>query len=222
MSKKHNSIGEGLGSSPSRISSPELRFEAQKAFIWTAIIGVTVLAIYISQSLLIIFGAMVAASLIDGGSRILGRFLPISRTLRVTLVLLATVGFFYWLIVFAGAQISQEAAQFPAIIQQQSALAFEWVRDQGFTIETPDFQDLAANIMSGVGTVTRAIGGIVGGFTTLLLISIIGFVLMLVLVGFLIIFLWLLWLIVRIVTGYQLAQANQPITGVELLGMKAI
>ena len=174
MSKRPNPITENLGSSPSRISNPELRFEAKKAFIWTAVVGGVALAIYISQSLLIIFGALVAASMIDGGARLLGRWLPIGRNWRVTLVLVLTAAFFYWLVIYAGSQISREAAQFPAIIQQQAGVALDWFREQGFAVDAPNFQDVFTNLLSGVGTVTRAISGILGWVTTLLLITIIG------------------------------------------------
>jgi predicted PurR-regulated permease PerM len=169
-----HSSGDSLGSSPSRISNPELRFEVRKAFVWTAVIGTALLAIYISHALLVIFGALVAASMIDGGARLFGKVLPIPRVWRVSLVLFFLAAFFYWLIVYAGSQISREAAQLPTIVQQQSAVTIEWLRQQGFEFDMPDLQALAANLMSGVGTVTRAIGGIFGGLTTLLLITIIG------------------------------------------------
>ncbi|MXO89715.1 AI-2E family transporter [Pontixanthobacter aquaemixtae] len=174
MSDKKDSLNEPIGTSPSRIADPALRLEAKKAFVWTAVIGTAMLAIYIAQPLLIVFGALVAASLIDGGARLLGSVLPIPRTWRVIIVLLSALAFLYWLVAFAGSQISREAAQLPAIVQQQAALAIEWVSDQGFKVDAPDFQDVATNVMSGVGTVTRAIGGILGGFTTIVLITIIG------------------------------------------------
>ena len=163
-----------MGSSPTRISDSQLRFEAKRAFVWTAVIGMAILAVYISQSLLVIFGAMVFASMIDGGARLLGRALKIGRMWRVAIVLALTVLFFYWLATYAGSQISREAAQLPQIIEAQLGQAIAWLDGQGFAINQSDIQNLAGNLMSGVGTVTRAIGGIFGGLTTLLLIGIIG------------------------------------------------
>lgn len=55
-----------------------------------------------------------------------------------------------------------------------------------------------------------------------LLMMLVGFVLAFVLVGFLVWAFWIVWLIVRLITGIQLAQANQPISGVEAFGLKAI
>ena len=163
-----------MGSSPTRISDAQLRFEAKRAFVWTAVVGLVILAVYISQSLLVIFGAMVFASMIDGGARLLGRAIKIGRTWRVGIVLALTVAFFYWLGTYAGSQISREAAQLPQIIEAQIGQTFTWLDAQGFAIKQNDIQNMAGNLMSGVGTVTRAIGGIFGGVTTLLLIVIIG------------------------------------------------
>ena len=163
-----------MGSSPTRISDAQLRFEAKRAFVWTAVIGLVILAVYISQSLLVIFGAMVFASMIDGGVRLLGRGLRIGRIWRVGIVLTLTAAFFYWLVIYAGSQISREAAQLPQIIEVQISQTIAWLDAQGFAIKQDDIQNLVGNLMSGMGTVTRAIGGIFGSLTTLLLIVIIG------------------------------------------------
>ena len=84
--------------SPTSITSPELRFEAKRALVWVAVVGLVVLAIYISQALLVIFGALVFASMLDGGERLLGRVLPLGRGWRLGIVLLLAVGFLVWLI----------------------------------------------------------------------------------------------------------------------------
>lgn len=160
--------------SPTSIASPELRFEAKRALVWVAIVGLVVLAIYISQALLVIFGALVFASMLDGGSRLLGRILPIGRGWRLSLVLLLSVAFFAWLIQFAGTQISREAAQLPQIVEAQATRALAWLDAQGFSIDMRSVQDVAGQLASGVGTVTRAIGGLLGALTTLFLIAIIG------------------------------------------------
>ena len=43
--------------SPTHITSPVLRLEAKRAAVWVAVVGLAVLAVYISQALLVIFGA---------------------------------------------------------------------------------------------------------------------------------------------------------------------
>ncbi len=163
-----------MGASPTRISSPELRFEAWRALTWTTVVGLVVLAVYISQSLLVIFGAMVFATLVDGGARLLGRVLPINRGLRIAIVLAGAVAFLVWLSMFAGSQISQQAAAFPTIVEEQARALFGWMREQGFQISMDTVQAMASQAASGFGTVTRALGGLLGGVTTLVLIVIIG------------------------------------------------
>ena len=166
--------GGPIGASPTRIDDPRLRHEAARAVVWVAIVGIAVLMVYISQSLLVIFGAMVFAAMIDGGARLLGKVLPIGRGKRIAIVLLGATAFFVWLAYFAGSQISQEAAQFPAIVEEQAARLFVWLRAQGFQITVDNIRNMGAQAMSGFGTVTRALGGLLGGLTTLVLILIIG------------------------------------------------
>ena len=165
---------QDLGTSPSRINDPRIRHEVSRAMAWVGVVGVTVLAVWIARPLLVIFGAMVFAAMIDGGARLLGRALSIPRPWRVAIVLAGTVAFLVWLGYFAGSTISQEAAQFPAIVERQLNELFDWARDQGFQIEQAQLQNYLGNIGSGISTVTKALGGILGGATTVLLILVIG------------------------------------------------
>ena len=160
--------------SPASISNPQLRFEAKRALVWVVVVGLAIFAVYISQALLVIFGAMVFAAMLDGGARLLGRVLPIGRAWRIGIVLLLAVGFIVWLGYFAGSQISREAAALPEIVEQQVVRGIAWLDQQGFAIERSDLNNVVSQLMSSVGTVTRAIGGLFGGLTTLFLIAIIG------------------------------------------------
>jgi predicted PurR-regulated permease PerM len=160
--------------SPTSISSPVLRLEAKRAMVWVAVIGLTILAVYISQALLVLFGAMVFAAMLDGGARLLGRVLNIGRGWRLGLVLLFTVLFFVWLGYFAGSQISREAAELPRILTEQGERFVIWLDSKGFAIDQGDVQNVAGQLVTGVGTVTRAIGGVFGALTTLFMIAIIG------------------------------------------------
>lgn len=163
-----------LGASPSYIDSPVLRLEAYKAMIWVGVVGMAVLAVYISQSLLVIFGGLVFAAMIDGGSRLIGRYLPLPRTVRILIVLLATVMFFVWLTGFAGDQIARQAAELPTIVQGQAEILFNWARANGLGIEVADLQSILGQVLSGVGTLTRLLSGIAGWATSIVLITIIG------------------------------------------------
>ena len=162
------------GASPTYIGNPKLRFEAGRALVWALVIGLVWLTVHISQSLLVIFGAMVFACMVDGGARLLGKALPIGRGIRVGIVLLLVTAFFIWLGYFAGSQISQQASEFPSIINEQLSRLIAFLQSKGFAIGSDDIQNMASNMASGIGTVTQAIGGLFGGLTTLFLIIIIG------------------------------------------------
>jgi len=176
MSKRVEDDGADrpVGSSPTRIADPELRNEARRAAVWVAVVGLAVLAVYVSQALLVIFGAMVFATMLDGGARLLGRVLPIGRNWRLALVIVLTLAFLVWLFWFAGSQISQQAAELPTLIGAQLGKFIAWLQTKGFAASEEDVGRLVGTVASGVGVVTRAIGGILGAGATLVLIVTIG------------------------------------------------
>src|SRR6476469_6622963 len=90
-------LGDDLRASPTHIQSPELRREARKAAVWVLVVGAAVLAVYLSDALLVIFGALVFAAMLDGGARLLGRVLPIGRGWRIVLIVVLALGFLIWL-----------------------------------------------------------------------------------------------------------------------------
>lgn len=165
---------EAVGISPTQITSPKLRYEARRAMVWVGVIGFAALAIYLAQTLLVVFGALVFAAMVDGGARLLGRVLPIGRTWRVAIILLLATAFTVWLVRFAGTQIAEQAAVFPELVTTQLGRAVAFLREQGLAIGQGDIEKVAGSLFSGVGSVTRAIGGAFGALTTLLLIVIIG------------------------------------------------
>ena len=160
--------------SPAYISSPRLRHEVNRALIWVGIIGMVALAIYISQALLVIFAALVFASMVDGGARLIGRYLAIPRGIRIAMVLLGAVAFLIWLGYFAGSQIAEQAATLPAIIEAQINRLVDLAQENGVAISGREMQSMSNQVLSGVGTVTRAIGGIAGAMGTTVIILVIG------------------------------------------------
>lgn len=162
------------GASPAYIANPRLRHEVNRALVWVGVIGLVALAIYISQALLVIFAALVFASMIDGGSRLIGRYLAIPRPLRIAMVLLGAIAFFIWLGYFAGSQITEQAATLPAIVEAQLNRLIVLARENGMAISLADAQSMLDQVLSGVGTVTRAIGGIAGALGTTVIILVIG------------------------------------------------
>src|SRR3954454_20717594 len=97
---------------PAEFRDPLVRREMAKAAVWLgmtlAIVGIIVLA----QPLLLIVGGAIFAVFLDGGTRLLRRFLPIPRPWRLLLTILLGFGFLGWVFWFAGTTI---AAQFEAL-----------------------------------------------------------------------------------------------------------
>ena len=159
---------------PTDIADPLIRHEARKAFVWLGMAALFALGVFLSQSLLVIFGGVVFAALIDGGARMIGRVLPIGRGWRVALVLLAALLFLAWLGRFAGSQITQQAAELPDTIESQFHRGLAWLQRHGMEVRIRDMRSIAQEAMGGIGRVTAVLGGLFGALTTLFLILVLG------------------------------------------------
>src|SRR5258706_12014002 len=104
---------------PAEFRDPIVRRELQKASVWfgvaLAIVGVVVLG----QPLLLIIGGAIFAVLLDGGVRLIGRYLPIPRGWRLLLVLLLGFGFIGWVVWYAGTTIGAQAETLRAVVTAQ-------------------------------------------------------------------------------------------------------
>jgi predicted PurR-regulated permease PerM len=165
---------EEVSRSPGEIHDPRLRREAQKAAIWIGMAALAALVVFFAQPLLVIFGGIVFAAMIDGGARLLGRVLPVGRGWRIVIVLVAAVLFLAWAVSFTGSQIARQAAAMPAIVELQVQRALTWAESHGITVDGTDFNGIARQLVTGVGPLTRAVGGVIGGLTTLFLIAVLG------------------------------------------------
>jgi putative permease len=159
---------------PTDISDPLLREEAKKAFVWIGIAAAVVLCVFLAQPLLVIFGGMVFGAMIDGGARLLGRVLPIGRGWRVTVVMLLAALFIAWVMWFAGSQIAVQAAALPKTIEAQAMKIAARLAAHGVVFDIKDVQGAVQQAVGGVSYLTRAVGGIIGAFTTMFLIIVLG------------------------------------------------
>lgn len=157
---------------PTDISDPLLRIEAKRAAVWIGMAALLALAIYLAEPLLVIFGGMVFAAMIDGGSRLLGRVLPVGRAWRVTLVLLIALAFLLWVAMFAGSQIASQAAQLPGTVETQAMRLLAWLESHGMRFDLKATENLIDKLVGGVSQITSAVGGVIGGFTTAFLITV--------------------------------------------------
>src|SRR3546814_10761271 len=95
---------------PTEIRSQLVRTELLKAGVWLGLALLIGLCIILIQPILLIFGGIVMASMLDGGTRLLGRILPIARGWRLLIVCLSLLAFLGWTMLFAGSQIADQAA----------------------------------------------------------------------------------------------------------------
>ena len=80
---------------PTELSDPLLRTEIKKASVWIGIAALVVALVWLAQPILLIIGGLVLAAMLDGGTRLLGRILPIPRGFRLGIVVLCVFGFLY-------------------------------------------------------------------------------------------------------------------------------
>ncbi len=159
---------------PTDFADIALRDELRRASVWIGLAAVVVGTVYMAQPLLVIFAGLVFAAMIDGGARLLGRVLPIARGWRVALILLGMVAFLGWTAWFAGSQLTAQAAQLPAIVEAQAYRGLGWLEAHGVKIGSADLKGFVEQALGGVGQLTRVVGGILGGATTLFLILVLG------------------------------------------------
>src|SRR6187551_2031607 len=143
---------------PAEFRDPLVRREMARAAVWfgmaLAIVGVIVLA----QPLLLIVGGAIFAVFLDGGARLLGRFLPIPRPWRLVLVLLIGFGFLGWVFWFAGTTIAAQAEALRAVVTAQFARLMEFAGSLGLVAPADMSGNLGSQLLGGVGRLTSAVG----------------------------------------------------------------
>ena len=168
IDKEANPVPRRAG--PTDFADDALRDEVKRAAVWIGMAAAVVAAVFMAQPLLVIFAGLVLAAMIDGGARLVGRVLPIGRGWRVALVLLAAVAFLLWTAMFAGSQLTEQAAQLPAIIEAQALRGLSWLEAHGIKLGSADVKGFVEQALGGVSQLTRVVGGILGGATTLFLV----------------------------------------------------
>lgn len=159
---------------PAEMRDPMVRAEFRRALIWVSVVIGAALIALLAQPILLIVGGVVVACMLDGGTRLLGRVLPIARGYRLTLVLLAVVAFIGWVAVFAGSEIAEQAAQLPAVIEFQVDRISDLAARYQITAGSEDLSTLAGQAMSSLGQVTMAVTSVLGGIASLAMICVLG------------------------------------------------
>src|SRR6476619_3920861 len=158
---------------PAEFREPIVRRELQKASVWFGMALLIVGAVVLAQPLLLIVGGAIFAVFLDGGVRLLGRYLPIARGWRLLLVLLLGFGFLGWVIYFAGTTIG---AQFEALRDVVTAQFNRLIAFVGSLGLMPKGQpaDIGGQLLGGVGRLTSAVGSVIGAVASVIAMIVIG------------------------------------------------
>ncbi|HET9398082.1 MAG TPA: AI-2E family transporter [Sphingomicrobium sp.] len=158
---------------PADLSSHTVRAEAQRAAVWLgmalAIIGVIVLA----QPILLILGGMIFAVILDGGTRLLGRVLPIGRGWRLAIVTIAGFGFIAWVFYFAGSTLAAQAETLRVVIGDQWARLVGYLGSIGLLPEG-GVSNLGSQLLGGVGRLASAVNTVAGILSSIVAVLVIG------------------------------------------------
>lgn len=154
---------------PAEMRDPIIRQEIRRAGVWLGMAGAIAMVVLLIQPILLILGALVITTMLDGGARLLGRVLPIGRGWRLAIVVLAVIGFLAWTVYLAGSQLTAQAQAMRTIIETQIDRIGRWQVQLGLTATPADFKSIGGQILGSVGKFTAAVGSVVGTVTSLVM-----------------------------------------------------
>ena len=160
--------------SPVEMRDPFVRRETTRASIWLGLACLIALAIVLVQPLLLIFAAIVFASLLDGGVRLLGRVLPIGRGWRLLIVVVCVAAFLIGTFYLTGVQVTEQATQLRSTLEQQATRFTSFLATQGLMPGASDVNGIVKEALGSVGRVTSWVGTAIGALTSLFMILVLG------------------------------------------------
>src|SRR5215210_3801888 len=142
---------------PAEFRDPFVRRELAKAAVWMGLALLIVGVIVLAQPLLLIVGGAIFAVFLDGGVRLLGRFLPVRRGWRLLLTLLIGFGFLGWVFWFAGTTIAEQFEALRLVVTAQFNRLLEFAASLGLVPRGPS-SNLGNQLLGSVGRLTSAVG----------------------------------------------------------------
>ncbi|HXG80851.1 MAG TPA: AI-2E family transporter [Sphingomicrobium sp.] len=158
---------------PADLSSRTVREEARKAVVWLGMALLIVGVIFLAQPIMLIIGGMVFAVLLDGGTRLLGRVLPIARGWRLAIVIISGFAFIGWVLWFAGSTFVGQFEALRLVVSAQFDRVMAWADEMGF-IQEGSAASLGQQVLGSVGRLTSAVSTALGALASGLLIIVIG------------------------------------------------
>jgi len=158
---------------PAEFRDPLVRREMQRASVWLGMALLLAGVVVLAQPLLLIVGGAIFAVFLDGGVRLLGRFLPIRRGWRLLLVLLLGFGFIGWVVWFAGTTIGAQFEDLREVVTAQLNRLLAFVSSLGL-MPKGQTTDIGGQLLGGIGRLTSAVGSVIGAVTSVIAMIVIG------------------------------------------------
>jgi predicted PurR-regulated permease PerM len=159
---------------PAEMRDPLIRHELKRASVWFGLALAIAAVIFLAQPLLLIFAGIVLASMLDGGTRLLGRVLPIARGWRLAIVTIAAVAFIAWVFYFAGTELTGQAERLREVITAQIDKVLAWGNGLGIVQGGAGVQQLGGQIMGSLGRLGSAVSSALGVLASTVMILVIG------------------------------------------------
>ncbi len=159
---------------PADFANPLTQRELRRAAVWVAVALVPLLLYVLSQPLLLIFGGIVFASMLDGGARLLGRVLRIGRGFRLAIVAVLVVFFILGFFALAGTQVAGQAQALKQVVVHQADRVLNYAHHLGIVPENGGVSHVAEQLMGSLGRVTAALGTALGAVSSMAMIVVIG------------------------------------------------
>jgi predicted PurR-regulated permease PerM len=160
---------------PSDFTDPLTTREIKRAAVWIGMAGAAVALWFLAQPFLLILGGLVFAAILDGGTRLLGRIVPIRRGWRLAIVTIAGFAFLLWTFYYAGATIAGQFETLRAVVQAQVARIMAWAESIGLVQHgANELNAIGRQLMGSLGQLTSAVGTALGAISSLAMILVIG------------------------------------------------
>ncbi|MCA1748666.1 MAG: AI-2E family transporter [Parasphingopyxis sp.] len=159
---------------PTDVRDPLIRRELKRASAWAMVVVAILLVWQLAQPILLIVAGIVFAALLDGGTRLLGRVLPIARGWRLAITVLLLLAGLGGVGLIAGFEIAAQAGELRRTLTGQFAELIAWMNSLGLTPGDIGVADVLRQVLGSVGSLTSALGSAVGAIATLFLVMVIG------------------------------------------------
>ena len=158
---------------PTEFRDASTAAEVKRAAIWLGMALLVVVLVTLAQPIMLIIAGLVFAVILDGGTRLLGRVLPIGRGWRLAIVTLAGFAFIAWTFFYAGTTLAGQAEELRTVVTAQADRLTAYLRQSGL-MPDGNMSQVGSQLLGGVGRLTTALSTAVGAISSILMILVIG------------------------------------------------